>query len=304
LGSLKNTPCNPASVREFLLCLRSLPADIPILKNIAGLIRGDASSEAPSGIITGRLESRYLRIRFVQEELGKLDFTQAGPGTAFEDFVFSRINFSVYNKIDEKTFRLLYETGPDDYEDVFFEKNFRKNRGEIGDIIHRSYKKIGPFYYMLREKAPPGPLLLSIMRTLQSSLEFRPLLNREEVLNECTGLIRFLQERAGEGRSACPVLLYPAEIRNAPGPAAEYTAPGKESFFYLAQSFGTLFRCILRCLDQIALTHDDGTETRLFTDAEVPALAPPGPGKAVPGLALRGVFRPLNKPYTVTLVTA
>ncbi|MDR2102176.1 MAG: hypothetical protein LBP43_06365 [Treponema sp.] len=275
LGSLKTTPCDPASVKAFLLCLGNLPADIPILKNIAGLIRGDA----PEGIITGRLERRYLRIRFVQEELGKLDFTQAGPGTAFEDFIFSRIDFSVYNKIDEKTFRLLYETGPDDYGDAFFEKNFRRSRGEIGDIIRRSYKKIGPFYYMLRRKAPPNPLLLSIMRTLQSSLEFLPLLSREEVLNECTGLIRFLSDRAGRGGAANPIL-------------------GKEAFFYLAQSFGALFRCILLSLDQVTLIHDDGMETRLFTGAG------PAPAPGVPGLVLRGVFRPLNKPYTLTLVPA
>ncbi|MDR3167657.1 MAG: hypothetical protein LBT93_06915, partial [Treponema sp.] len=261
LGALKNTPCDPASVRVFLLCLRSLPANIPILKNIAGLIRGGP----PEGIITGRLERRYRRIRFVQEELGKLDFSQARPGTAFEDFIFSRIDFSVYDKIDERTFHLLYETGPDDYGDAFFEKNFSRSRGEIGDIIHRSYKKIGPLYYMLRGKTSPSPLLLSIMRTLQSSLEFRPLLSREEVLNECNGLIRFLSEKAGGGGSACPVRLYPGETHNQPGPPAAYAVPGKEAFFYLAQSFGTLFRCILSCLDQVSLTHDDGTETRLFT---------------------------------------
>jgi hypothetical protein len=279
LGSLKDQAGDQNSVRDFLLCLRDLPADIPILKNIAGLIGGRRPEGAPGGIITSRLESRYRRIRFVQEELGKLDLTQAGLGTSLEDFIFSRIDFSVYDKIDEKTFRLLYETGPDDYGDAFFESNFRRSRSETGNIIHRSYKKIGPFYYRLRGKGPLNPLLLSIMRTLQSSLEFRPLLGREEVLNECTGLIRFLQ----------------GEARNRPA----YPAPGKESFFYLAQSFGTLFRHIAAALDQLTLTHDDGMETRLFTET-VPAASPPDAG--TPGLVLRGVFHPLNKPYTITLV--
>jgi hypothetical protein len=282
--SLKDKSWDQSSVKNFLLGLRDLEADIPILKNIGALIGTDVrnagnianagnAGSVPGGIITGRLESRYLRIRFVQEELGRLDFTQAKPGTAFEDFIFSRIDFSVYDKIDEKTFSLLYEKGPDDYGDLFFEKNFKRSRPETGDIIRRSYKKIGPFYYRLRGKGPFNPLLLSIMRTLQTSLEFRPLLSREEVLNECTCLIRFLrQEQAG---------------------------PGKESSFYLAQSFGTLFRYIVTSLDQAVLIHDDGMETRLLAGT-APARTGSRPDAGIP--MLRGVFHPQNKPYTVTLV--
>ncbi|MDR2102951.1 MAG: hypothetical protein LBP42_02490 [Treponema sp.] len=271
--TLRDKSYDPASVKEFLRGLRELSADIPILKNISALIGGKAAE----GIISSRLESRYLRIRCVQEELTKLDFNQIKPGMVFEDFIFSRIDFSIYNKIEEQTFGLLYDRGLDDYEEAFFEKNFKRGRAEIRDIIHRSYKKIGPLYYNIRGQ---NPLLLSIMRTLRISLDFCPLLNREEVLNECTGLIRFLLEKPGPQGSLHPAL-------------------GKESFFYLAQSFGTLFRYIAASLDQLTFTHRDGMETRLFTAVEeTPPAAQPG----TPRTVLRGTFHPLNKPYTITLV--
>ncbi|MDR3139477.1 MAG: hypothetical protein LBT95_07360 [Treponema sp.] len=272
--TLRDKTCNPASVKEFLRGLGEVSADIPILKNIAALIGG----ETPGGIVSSRLESRYLRIRCVQEELSGLDFNLIKPGMVFEDFIFSRIDFSIYNKIEEQTFCLLYDRGLDDYEDAFFEKNFKRNRSEIGDIIRRNYKKIGPLYYNLRGQG--NPLLLAIMRTLRISLDFCPLLNREEVLNECTGLIRFLLEKTN---------------RQGPLPPA----PGKESFFYLAQSFGTLFRHIALSLDKLTFTHNDGMETLLFA-GETPAPSRPG----TPRAALRGTFHPQNKPYTITLVPA
>jgi hypothetical protein len=128
------------------------------------------------------------------------------------------------------------------------------------------------------------------MRTLQTSLEFRPLLNREELLNECTGLIRFLQrEQAGP---------YPAETPKEP----PYAAPGKESFFYLARSFGTLFRHIVTSLDRVSLVHEDGMETRLFAGAA--QAESPRPSRPDGEVLLRGVFHPRNKAYTIPLVPA
>ena len=140
-------------------------------------------SDTLLALVRRRLESRYRRILFVHKELAKIDRAakqavsenarnRTVPGGSFEDFVFNRIDFSVYKKIDADEFRLLFDEGLADYSDAFYQKNFAMDRGAVHRIITGAYIKAGPFY--LCKSA--GPLLLSIMRTLHTSLDFAPLL--------------------------------------------------------------------------------------------------------------------------------
>jgi len=135
--------------------------------------------------IRRRVESRYRRLCFVQKELAKLDAAvkQCGaepPAGQFEDFVFAQIDFSIYKKIDDEEFTLIFDEGLDDYTEVFFTKAFGMGREAVRKIIRMAYIKIGPFWVC--KKA--DPLLLSIMRTLHTSLEFAPLFSREELAGE------------------------------------------------------------------------------------------------------------------------
>jgi hypothetical protein len=136
-----------------------------------------------------RLESRYRRIKFVYQELARLNTVlQPGDtaaaisgGTArnaesFEDLVFKNIDFSVYKKIEAEEFRLLFDEGLEDYNDDFFEDAFKMSRDEVREIITSAYIKIGPFYVCKKS----GPLLLSFMRTLQTSLDFAPILMEKD----------------------------------------------------------------------------------------------------------------------------
>ena len=153
-------------------------------------------AETLTPVIRRRIESRYRRILFVHQELIKLDAAakdrssditrkkspppaagKSFPVESFEDFVFSRIDFSVYKKIDSSEFTLLFDEGLSDYEEVFYQKTFNKTRGEIHRIINDAYIKTAPFYICKNTT----PLLLSIMQTLRSSLEFAPLLTGADV---------------------------------------------------------------------------------------------------------------------------
>jgi hypothetical protein len=156
-------------------------------------------------LVRQRIESRYKRILFVHEELEKLNALvkleplakqelsekpeqntrveekkpkpNALTGRSFEDFVFSRINFSVYKKIDTEDFNLLFRDGLSDYDDPFYMNFFAMNREEAAKIINESYVKAGPVYLCKKS----SPLLLSIMRTLHTSLEFAPLLGSADI---------------------------------------------------------------------------------------------------------------------------
>ena len=144
-------------------------------------------------LVRRRIESRYRRLCFVHEELERLNAlaklepaaknksaSEQAPDLAnrsFEDFVFSRINFSVYKKIDTEEFNLLFKDGLYDYDDSFYQQFFSMNREEVQKTIKESYVKAGPVYLCKKS----SPLLLSIMRTVHTTLDFAPLLGGGEI---------------------------------------------------------------------------------------------------------------------------
>ncbi|MDR2552538.1 MAG: hypothetical protein LBD31_05165 [Treponema sp.] len=149
---------------------------------------GEAAVEELAEIIRRRLESRYRRLCFVHQELAKLGAsakeringtTQDGsPGAvfrseSFEDFVFSRIDFSIYKKIQAEEFGLLFDQGLEDFDEEFFRGAFNLDRKQTRRMIADSYVKAGSFFVCRRV----GPLLWSIMRSLHTALDFLSLVD-------------------------------------------------------------------------------------------------------------------------------
>jgi hypothetical protein len=241
------------------------------------------NAEAVTALIRRRIESRYRRIRFVYQELAKVDAKirtdgappagsggipgsggAAGPGGSggaayggaayggsFEDLVFSTIDFSVYRKIDAEEFLLLFNEGLEDFDETFYQKAFKTDRETIRKTISRFYLKAGPFYICRKT----NPLILSIMRSLHTSLEFAPLLGPDDIAGNST-------EKAEQ-----------------------------------AKRYGA----IIAALDGVVIRHDDGMETRLFTrgpetDAKTEEKA------RASGALLWGTFHPFGKAHTVSLL--
>jgi hypothetical protein len=229
--------------------LQNLPADpvlpIPLLREFAGPgATAAAMPAAKNGLLWKRLERRYLRFCAVQEGLSRLDFKdfsdfkKSGGSASFDDFVFSRTDFSRYGKIPENRF-ILYSEGLEDFDDcetgeddenrekIFFTKNFRMGKAEVEKTINLAFKKISGFYLLTK----PTPVILAILRTLETSTETLPLLRPEEILAEMKSLYEYLD--AG------------------PFPA------GSVSGFY---------SYLVGRLDNTIVIHSDGAETKLFID--------------------------------------
>jgi hypothetical protein len=102
---------------------------------------------------------------------------------SFEDLVFSTIDFSIYRKIDVEEFSLLFDEGLKDFGESFYQKAFKTNRENIRKTIFRFYLKAGPFYICRKT----NPLILSIMRSLHTSLEFAPLLAPDDLAGNAAG---------------------------------------------------------------------------------------------------------------------
>ena len=224
---------------KFILSLKqNLPLSISLLREIAFLAakadpenadssRNQSTVEAES-ILKRRIDRRYARLCRIQEELGRLDLKNASPGTSPEDFIFSQIDFTRYREIDEKEFEGLFAEGLKDFSDSFFLKNFGRKRAEVQSVIKESYKKTTGTYRIQRE----DPLILSIMRTLETSLETLPLFTFEEIQMELKNLLAFL----GKG----------------------YGIPDME----------LLYPLLVSSLDSVQISHEDGMTTNLFISAE------------------------------------
>ena len=190
------------------------------------------------GLLYRRLSRHYLRLCRVTGELDRLDLNKVAPYSlqafSLEDFVFSNIDFSRYREIDEKDFGLFLPEALTDFNEEFFRKNFGFCRTEVQTLIEGSYKKTqGQFinegkYKMIRE----NPIILSIMRTLETSLENSPLFTIEEIREEMEKLPDFAGKKIG------------------------------------IQKMNELYRLIVTSFNNASVTHRDGMVTKLCVSRE------------------------------------
>ena len=211
---------------DLILSLkRNLPLSIPLLRELADFAKGN------EGPLFRRIDRRYHRLCRLQEELHSLDLKKAAHGNVksfiLEDYVFSQIDFSRYRQMGEKDFGRLFPDGLGDFDDAFFKKNFRLGRDEIRAVIEGSYKKEDGLYKLQRE----NPLILSVMRTLETSLEDSPLLRPAEIEEELKNLLDFIKSE----KIPHMELLYPLLVSS---------------------------------LDNATVSHEDGMTTRLFVSAQ------------------------------------
>jgi hypothetical protein len=199
---------------------------IPLLRDLASLPA--LAGGLADSLIKQRLERRYMRLCRVQGDLGRLDFSKAKTGSSFIDFVFSQTDFLKYQNIDEENFP-FYTEAPEDYNDDFFIKNFKINRKTAKESIIKSYKKENNTFTLTKA----NPVILAIMRTLETSLEMLPLFTEIEIVNELKTLYKFLEA----------------------GPFPGGNAAG-------------FFRFLVQRLDQCSIIHKDGMETKLSVSPE------------------------------------
>jgi hypothetical protein len=237
---------------------------MPVLRDIAALGNpGDTDGAGGSGpgIIRRRLDRRYARICVVYRELSRLDFNRAKPGIGLEDMVFAQTDFDAYRKISREDFKAFFDEGLEDFEDSFYKYNLMMDRSAVQRAISRRYTLEGDYYVYTGE----NPLLLGIMRSLHTALDFAPLIRPGEALEETAFLIRFLQSQS---------------------------AMEEDALSSLTRSQDNLFSALLRSLDGAKAVHPDGMTTTLFIQE----------GSDPP--VLYGTFLPENKPHTIQLAVS
>jgi hypothetical protein len=214
---------------DYVLSLsidESMPfyASIPILRELTSL----AVNAVETGPVKKRINRLYLRLCRLQEELGRLDLKKAKPnislGLSLEDYIFSNIDFSRYREINENYFTTLFLEGQADFGEGFYIKNFNRSKSEIETLIVQSYKKVDGTYRIGKE----SPLILSVIRTLETSLDNLPIFSLEEITKELDRI-----------------------------PAKYGGRENQEKLYSL----------LVTSLDGVFITHDDGMTTKLSITA-------------------------------------
>lgn len=239
-SSIKNTNTGNAGstgIKPFMDFLISLREDIPIpiLRDLAVLVTDSKTWDKKPGFLKKKIDRVYCRLCCLQKELGGLDLKKAPSGVSscseLEDYVFSRIDFSRYREIPEEDFENIFIAGIQDFPGSFFVNNFKLGGSsgggcieEIRSLINKCYEKTGGKYRLQKE----SPLILSVMRTLEISLENSPLFTIEEIQGE----LNYLQTLVG---------------RSAKMPET-----------------ATLFSLLISGLENVSVTHKDETVTKLF----------------------------------------
>ncbi|MDR2899993.1 MAG: hypothetical protein LBV20_00535 [Treponema sp.] len=214
LGQLESGNMQTDLFKQFLASLSALPLDLPLLQGIGNFLSGEENN-----IVTKNIERRCRRISLVQQELEQIDwkvrmnpdlynnflynedsagtcsadlhFSKAKPETRFEDFIFEQTDFSIYEKIDSETFSFFYIDGLDDLSDDFYIKKCFRDKSEIRKIISARYKRLDDFYV-----SDGNPLLIPIMRSIHTSLDFVSFPNQNQFLSEMETLLEFLKTNA------------------------------------------------------------------------------------------------------------
>ena len=221
---------------DLVLSLKqNLPISINLLRELAGITNAkEGISFSKGGILFSRIDRRYYRLCRLQEELSRLDLKKAAPGVSPEDYVFSQIDFARYREVAEKDFTTVFSDGLGDFDESFFKKNFFLGRDEVRTTIEESYEKTEGLRKIKRE----NPLILSIMRALESSLEDSPLFTPKEINEELKELLDFVNFHK----------LMPDSM-NLP-----YTK--------------LLFPLLVLSLDNVLVSHADGMTTKLSFSAQ------------------------------------
>jgi hypothetical protein len=219
-------------LRPFFDFILPQPISIPIIRELALLSTAPISTSLGSGSLIGGIHRRCLRLCRLQEELTGLDLKNVKPGDSLEDFVFSKIDFSRYKEIEAKYFETLFWGGLKDFDEAFFREKFYLDKKEVQSMIETSYKKTEGIYRLQRENS----MILSVMRTLETSLEDLPLFTPEEISEELKKI---------PGFDSGSIESFPPEIRNVE----------------------TLFPILVSCLDGVVV-RGEGMETELVISTE------------------------------------
>ena len=188
LEKIRNSTFDEDSIKMLLIDIRDLSNKYHIIKEISHFI---AHPERDQGLFQKKIYSRWLRIKFINEEFSKLDLSKANKDMSFDEFIWKNRNPNEFDQIPKSVFKSVFQDGLSDFSELFFLRAFGKSRDEIRRIISNCYRKKDGFYILRSGCRSRSDYF---MRIIQTTVIFSPIFSQEELCNQLKGLIRDLEK--------------------------------------------------------------------------------------------------------------
>lgn len=182
IRSLAERSFDEDTVKLLLIDIRDFAPDLADLREVCHFV---AHPERNQGSIHNRILSRFLRIRYMNEVMKRAmadcEIHHPGRTEDFGAYVQRTIPLDHYQVFDKKYFEILLGREQDDFDESFYAKVFNSCRSEIARIIESNYKKVDGKY---RLRPNYDKSVTKLVFVLETSIQFRPLLSAEKILEE------------------------------------------------------------------------------------------------------------------------
>lgn len=170
------------TVKLLLMDIRDFSNGLENLREICHFV---AHPERDQGSIHNKILSRFLRLRYMSETMERAmaekDIHVPRPEEDFGEYVYRTVPIEHYREFEKKYFELLLVGGLNDFDDSFFVRILRRSKVEVARLVSSNYKKVKGRYIL---RSTHDTDIIKTIFILETSVQFRPLISEEEILNE------------------------------------------------------------------------------------------------------------------------
>lgn len=149
LDKIKNETFQEDDIKLLLIDIREIIREETLLRELADFI---AHPTRNKGIFHKTLNTRYLKLKLIKEQIKKLDTNhqkKIKTERQLSDFVLNAINI---NKVEKKLFEILFIDGLNDIDNKLFKDHYSISKKQVKKLISDNYQlETNKKYYQLKK---------------------------------------------------------------------------------------------------------------------------------------------------------
>jgi hypothetical protein len=173
------------TIKLLLIEIREFLKHETFLKEICHFV---AHPERDSGICHKKIDSRYAKLKFIEENTKKVltpEFIETNKDKPESFFMDAILGYIKTDKIDEQIFKLLIIGGIEDIDNNLFLKHYNLNKKRVKDLISKSY-----FLHNKEYQIQPSlsdmewRRMDSLLKFIRGTITGKPAFSQEEIFND------------------------------------------------------------------------------------------------------------------------
>lgn len=180
LEKIKSNQFNEDDVKLLLIEIRESISNESVLREFADFI---AHPTRQKGIFNKSLNTRYLKLKLIEEQKNKLESEIGSIQTErqLSDFLLDSIK---NEKIEKKVFEILFLDGLDDIGDSLFNANFPKSKNQVRKLISENYELDNDKKFYILKSTQRISEIDNALKFIRGTIEVRPIFSLTTFENE------------------------------------------------------------------------------------------------------------------------